>query len=330
MEIPNELIDAVQALAPGLIALDGVNSVGVGFRQDGDDVVEELAVRVLVADANDVPAEVPEEVDGVRVCKIESPVEPLVLPDTTRYTQLPGGAQIAQAPLAVGTLAAIVQDSVSGDRLGLTNHHVAGDAGTTLWQPTAPAVIAGGPPPDLADAIGVTSVFESPATQTIPTPAGPLLLLGRDIDAATIATQIAIDKGRTLSAELLDTGGPVASTQAPAVGQFIKKRGSQSGLTRGQIIGMSLAVQWNFGQPPPGHAYYMASQYDIWVNIAQHPDRVFSRGGDSGSLVLLDDDSHTAVGLLWGGNPAGGPLAVMCDITHVEKRLGVIVAWSGP
>lgn len=111
---------------------------------------------------------------------------------------------------------------------------------------------------------------------------------------------------------------------------FVKKRGSQTGLTRGQIVGVALVSKWNVGQPPPGHAYRMTNQYEIMVNFAQQPDRIFSRGGDSGSLVLVDDDSQTAVGLLWGGNPAGGALAVMCDITIVEDRLGVSVAWSSP
>jgi hypothetical protein len=268
----------------------------------------------------------PEDVGGVPVCLIETPVEPLQLPDTTLYSELPGGAQIEQAPFAAGTLGAIVQDANTGSQLGLTCHHVSGDTGTTLWQPTAPPAVAGSPL-DMTNAIGQTAAFVSPVTQTIPVPAGSLLLLGRDIDAAAVDMQLATSSGRTLSAGILDTG-PVTSTAAPQVGMFIKKRGSQTGLTRGQIIGMNLAVRWTAAQPPPGHAYYMSRQYDIFVNVALNPDRIFARGGDSGSLVLLDDDSHTAVGLLWAGSQGGGPYGQMCDITHVEDQLGVTVAWS--
>ncbi len=65
MDIPDQLIEDVEGLAPGLIALDGINGVGAGFRQDGDSLFEELAVRVLVADASNVPPGIPEEVDGV-------------------------------------------------------------------------------------------------------------------------------------------------------------------------------------------------------------------------------------------------------------------------
>jgi hypothetical protein len=326
VDIPDQLIEDVEGIAPGLIALDGINGVGVGFRQDGDSLFEELAVRVLVADASNVPPGIPEEVDGIPVCLIETPVEPLQLPDTTLYSDLPGGAQIEQAPFAAGTLGAIVQDKNTGNLLGLTCHHVSGDTSTTLWQPIAPPAVAGSPP-DLTNAIGQTAAFVSPVTQTIPVPAGPLLLLGRDIDAAAIDMQLATSSGRTLSAGILDTG-PVASTAAPQVGMFIKKRGSQTGLTRGQIIGLNLAVRWTGAQPPPGHDYYMSRQYDIFVNVALNPDRIFARGGDSGSLVLLDDDSNTAVGLLWAGIQGGGSSGYICDITHVEDQLGVTVAWS--
>jgi hypothetical protein len=44
---------------------------------------------------------------------------------------------------------------------------------------------------------------------------------------------------------------------------------------------------------------------------------------------VLQDGTQTAVGLLWGGVNTGGIRALMCDITNVEDRLGVSVAWSG-
>lgn len=72
---------------------------------------------------------------------------------------------------------------------------------------------------------------------------------------------------------------------------------------------------------------YVVGQYEIFCNPTGCPDGIFSKGGDSGSLVLKSD-SQTAVGLLWGGNPTGGIRAMMSDITVVEARLGVTVAWS--
>jgi hypothetical protein len=71
------------------------------------------------------------------VCVLEFPVEPLFDPDLTRYDPLVGGCQIEPAPQAAGTVGAVVLDS-SGDLVGLTCHHVSGDPGTLVYQPTAP------------------------------------------------------------------------------------------------------------------------------------------------------------------------------------------------
>lgn len=323
-------MESVDAFAPGLIILPGVTGVGLGFHEADGEFSDDLAVRVLIADATDVPAGIPDEIAGVPVCIVEFPVDPLFAPDTTRYDDLAGGAQIQQAPLASGTLGAIAHDA-NGHLVGLTCHHVAGDPGTTMWQPTAEPTPVGGPPPDLTDSLGEVIAAESPETQTIPVPAGPLLLLGREIDAATFSLDKAVDPtigARTISHSIADNFGVINSTTSPDVEMFVRKRGSQSGPTSGQVVGIVLAVRWNYGQPPPDHAYYMAHQYEIFYNPAGCPDGIFSTGGDSGSVVLTAD-SQTAVGLLWGGISTGGIRAVMCDITKVEERLAISMAWAG-
>jgi hypothetical protein len=320
MDIPVELIGAVDAVAPELIWLPGVTAVGVGFREENGEFSDELAVRVLVADTSAVAAGVPAEIAGVAVCVVEFTVEALFAPDTIRYVDLPGGAQIQQAPLASGTLGAVVQDG-NGELLGLSCHHVCGDPGTTMWQPSAPSLIVGNPP-DLTDSLGEVVACESPATQTMGVPAGALLLLGRGIDAATVRLDEATNQGRTISHEIADGFGVIDATSSPHVGMFVNKRGSQSGPTSGQVVGVQLIVRWAAGQPPPNHAYVMSRQYEIFYDPFRCPDGIFSTGGDSGSVVL-QDGTHTAIGLLWGGNRAGGTRAMMCDITTVEDRLGV-------
>ncbi|MER6306290.1 hypothetical protein ACWCXK_32920 [Streptomyces sp. NPDC001739] len=73
----------------------------------------------------------------------------------------------------------------------------------------------------------------------------------------------------------------------------------------------------------------MSRQYEIFFTPVGCPDGIFAKPGDSGSLVL-QDGTHTAVGLLWGGdkNKAGGKRGVMSDITIVESMLGISVAWT--
>jgi hypothetical protein len=329
MEIPQELIDQVEAAAGGLYEFSGVTGVGIGLREENGEFLDELAVRVLVADLNDPPQGLPEAVGDLPLCLVEFPVEPLFAPDVQRYDPLLGGAQIEQAPAAAGTLAALALDS-SGTLVGLTCHHVAGDPGTTLWQPFAPPTIAGGAPPDPVDSLGAVLAGESPATQTIPVPAGGLLVLGRPLDAAVLALDAAQDPGtgnRGLSPGVTDGFGEVDATASPEVKTFVRKRGSQTGPTSGLVIGVLLIVDWSFGTPPPGHSYVMNRQYEVFFDPTGCPDGIFSRGGDSGSLVL-QKDSQTAVGLLWGGVRAGGIRAVMSDITIVESRLGVTLVWA--
>ncbi|MFI9566154.1 hypothetical protein [Streptomyces rishiriensis] len=55
MEIPEELITELQVPALELSALQGVNGVGLGMREENEEHFEELAVRVYVDDATDVP-----------------------------------------------------------------------------------------------------------------------------------------------------------------------------------------------------------------------------------------------------------------------------------
>lgn len=328
MDIPQEALSGVDAVAANLMAIPGVTGVGVGLREDSGEVSEELAVRVLVADASNIPDGIPENIAGLGTCIVEFPVETLFDPDTVRHDELQGGVQIQPAPSASGTLGAIVHDS-NGVEIGLTCHHVVGDPGSPVWQAEAPMIIAGsGTPVDLTDNIGKTLTAESPKTQTIPVPSGSQLLLGRPLDAATVSLDEARNQNRQISHEIADGFGVVDSSTSPSVKMPVKKRGSQSGPTTGLVVGVHPFVAWKDGvaTPSPGHSFVISGAYEIFFNPGGCPDGIFAKGGDSGSLVLKDG-TQTAVGLLWGGVPAGGMRGFMCDITIVESRLGISVAW---
>ncbi|MFG3518414.1 hypothetical protein [Streptomyces bobili] len=325
MEIPEELITALEVPALELTALQGVNGVGLGMREENEEFFDELAVRVYVDDATDVP-ELPTQVHGLPVCVVEFSIEPLFTPDTSRHDPLVGGAQIEQAPMAAGTLGAVVLRNDDNTLAGLTCHHVSGDTGSRVFQPTAPPMPIGSTP-DLTDSLGQVIAFDSPVSQAIPTAAGGTLWLGRQVDAAIIALDEAAQQGRSFSNEIANGFGAVAQSLVPAVKMFVRKRGSQTGPTGGQIIGIALAVWWKSGDPPDGHLYAMANQYEIFFNPAECPDGIFARGGDSGSVVL-QSGTHNAVGLLWAGVSQGGRRAVMSDITLVEQRLNLTLAWA--
>ncbi|MET7649267.1 hypothetical protein ABZS83_37760 [Streptomyces sp. NPDC005426] len=328
MEIPEELITALQVPALELSALPGVNGVGLGMREENEEFFEELAVRVYVDDATDVP-ELPTQLADLPVCIVEFPVEPLFTPDNGPHDTLMGGIQIEQAPQNSGTLGAVVMRNDDNTLVGLTCHHVAGDTGLRVFQPTAPPSPIGSTP-DLSASLGKVVDFDSPMLQTIPTPAGATLWLGRQMDAAIFDLDEAVTQGgdvREFSNEMADGFGAVAQTLAPTVGMFVRKRGSQSGPTGGLIVGVALAVPWSWGSPPSGHQYAMVNQFDIFYLPPDCPDGIIARGGDSGSVVL-QSGTNNAVGLLWAGVREGGRRALMSDITMVEQRLNVTLVWD--
>ncbi|WP_117208589.1 hypothetical protein [Allorhizocola rhizosphaerae] len=331
MEIPEELLAALEGPAFELTNLPGVNGVGLGMREEEDETfLDELTVRVYVDDATDVP-ELPAQLADLPVQVIEFPVVPLFTPDTIRHDELLGGIQVEQAPLNAGTLGAIVLRNEDNTLAGLTCHHVCGNRGSRVFQPTAPPMPIG-VAPDLSDSLGAVIDFDSPVAQTIPVPTGlgpfgGALWLGRAVDAGIFALDEAIQHNRTVSNGIADGFGPVDSTAMPAVKMFVRKRGAQTGPTGGLIVGIVLVAEWDGASPPPGHRYAMSRQFEIFFNPADCPDGILARGGDSGSVVF-QSGTRNAVGLLWGGIKEGGRRAVMSDITVVERTLNVNLVWA--
>ena len=68
MDISPETLAAKDALAAvleeALPLLPGVLGVDIGFRQDGVDLTDEVVIRILVADANDVPPQLEQLIAG--------------------------------------------------------------------------------------------------------------------------------------------------------------------------------------------------------------------------------------------------------------------------
>jgi hypothetical protein len=69
MDVPEEMLNAKDVLAAVLSAalpfLPGVQGVDVGLRQDGVERTDELVIRVLVADADAVPAGLDEQIAAI-------------------------------------------------------------------------------------------------------------------------------------------------------------------------------------------------------------------------------------------------------------------------
>ncbi len=139
MDIPEELVEAKRVVELGLLGLPGFAGISLGMLEVDGELFDELAVRIYVEDAANVPPGLPEEIAGVGVCIVERNIEPCGLPDLARYDNLMGGVRIAQPLRGAGTLGAIVEDPATGETLGLSCHHVVGGPGEDfVYQPTEP------------------------------------------------------------------------------------------------------------------------------------------------------------------------------------------------
>jgi hypothetical protein len=327
MDIPADVVQAVQDAQWALIALDGVTGISIGLREaDGEPVNDELVVRITVRDAANLPDGLPDEIGGVPVFIVEGSIEPCGFPDNVRYPELHGGIEITNPALGSGTLGALVEDSSTGAILGLTCYHVVGNPGQAfpdqIWQATNPPLIATATIPD-DDLISDSWRVDFPQT---PLPLSlPFPLLVSTTDSAAIDLGPATAHGRTFSRAVAgDLGQPnladaITATALPALGDKVRVRGFVTGPSMGIVLGLNHMPVWNVG----AQFAVLLEQIEI---LAWPPGSRFAQKGDSGALVLANSDP-TAVGLLWGVTD-NGSRASASQIGRVESALGVSVVWA--
>jgi hypothetical protein len=213
------------------------------------------------------------------------------------------GARIACgsscAPTGVnysGTLGALVKNQ-AGEMYCLSNNHILGDCNhlPTGMPVTSPSNKDAGPnrPPVTIGSFARLVAMGSGNPQYVP-PA--------KFDAALAL----VDKPNLLTSWQGGTDGyDTPATIAEAYpGIAVKKVGRTTGLTRGTIesfIPTAFAV-------PYRAEFFKATVWftDVWT-VRSAPGHAFAAPGDSGSLVVTDDDDAPAqaVGLLFAANPAG-------------------------
>lgn len=337
-EIPAELIAAKSAVELAILALPGVEAIGIGRRDDSD----ELAVRIFVEDASLVPPGIPSEIGGVGVVITEGIATPCGLPtpdenayglpgDPAGFNALKGGIQIgSQSVPGPGTLGAAVKDRRTGKHVGLTCMHVAGDSGSTVTQPQQLHLAI--PNPDIAKRV-LGKVIRAEMPRPDPLVAGAIV---SDLDAAVFALDTAAQHGRAIVTAIVgeEPGGAnlvdgVTRVDEPRLNQVVRKRGFRSHVTKGIVDCLHATVCWKPGKDLYGRPdVYLVNQVLV-LGMLGHPDNpsnVFSESGDSGSLVL-DEQSSTAVGLLYGKisrNDRQGPrYGIVTRMTAVELRLDI-------
>lgn len=107
--------------------------------------------------------------------------------------------------------------------------------------------------------------------------------------------------------------GEVKGTKEAGLGMPVKKSGRTTGLTSGKITGLDATFNIGYGRE--------IARFRGQIVISPRKKGVaFSKGGDSGSLIV--DEENSAVGLLFAGNEDGS-ITIANPIHLVFKKLNV-------
>jgi hypothetical protein len=307
------MMEAKEAATSELMDKKNVVGVGVGNKYTDGSKTGELAIVVYVSQKGGRLAaadRIPDEIDGIPTDVIEADFEPKekkalndLTPsvDTGTYDPLQGGISIGPCRaidgfVFTGTLGCIVTDNVTGDKMLLTNHHVAAidtdwAVGDTQCQPSR--VDTGSCPTDVVGTLQRAVIDSS-------------------IDGAVISHD-----ARNIDCTIVDIG-EVEGTATVAVGDRVRKRGRTTELTVGEVdaVGVSVTVPYD----PSIGSVTLNNQIIIGADTTTNP--AFGLGGDSGSVVVNDDNE--VVGLYFAGNSAGD-IGVANPIAAVEAGLDVTV-----
>ncbi len=278
-----------------LMARPGVVGTAVGFNNDG-----EYAVLVLL----EIPgvAGIPQDIEGAPVqVVVTGKISALADPEDWFPRPVPIGVSTGHPDITAGTIGCRVTDGE--DVYALSNNHVyanenLADIGDPVIQP---GTYDGGTSP--VDDIGTLADFE------------PIVFSRRarnEIDAA-----IALSSTANLGTATPGGYGTPNSTIVGAfIGQQVQKFGRTTGLTTGEVTGVNATVNVGYG---PGKTAKFVKQI-----IIEPGD--FSAGGDSGSLIVTNDEFCNPVGLLFAGSST---MTVANRIDLVLARFGVTVDGDG-
>ena len=298
---------AQELLLDRLMSIPGVHTVGIGYKQRGGELTDELAVIVHVDSKRTregvrpehmVPPEIRFFLDStdeevvVSTDVIERPrfVEYWHLPDGAlegRVRPVPGGRSIHGAGVRPdGTLGGWVWDDVNDQPVLLSTYHILGDVPGAVYQPW----LSQAPADHIADTVRTGTM-----------------------DAAIAAP---ID-GKDALYEIEGIGPAVYETAVAVLNMPVEKVGARTEHTTGKVSQMNLVING-----------VVTNLFEVW------PDQsAFADHGDSGALIL--EAAHPTgagwkrvVGLLWGGQDGVGNAGAL-PIEDVFADLGLTTLCAG-
>lgn len=301
-------IGAQNRSTPGLMRLPGVVGTGVGVDEQGR---PEIRVFTEFPGVGGIPVRIEgvpvrAEVTGMFVARLNSS-------PSDRWTRpVPIGVSTGHRQITAGTIGCRVVDG-AGNLYALSNNHVyANSNNASVGDPAVlddgdimlqPGAYDGGVWP--ADGIGWLFDFE-------PIGFGG----GNNVMDAAIAFVDCTDVASGTPPD--GYGAPGVIPLAATVGLPVQKYGRTTGRTFGQVNAINVTVNVCYEARGPVRCVKLAT----FVNQISISPGSFSAGGDSGSLIVTDDDHRRPVGLLF----AGSSVSTLANpIGAVLGRFGVTV-----
>ncbi len=290
---------AVEEGPPIVREWEGV-AVGLSQRASGDVRLALRATSEVVLTAGPIAELLDRRGSEVDV-ELTGEVIPFVLPYEGPVDPLQAGYSVGHVKITAGTLGAFVQTAGGGAVHLLSNNHVLAAVNAAE---IGDVIVAPGPADGGLNArrIATLTAFETMHAASANLIDGAVAQLDAPVQI-TLTTPEGLTPGGALGIDDIDDGLAVT------------KVGRTTGVTRGRVTAVELdGVRVNYGRPG-------VFSFDNQIEIKTDDGTPFSRPGDSGSLIVTDDDEHLAVGLLFAGGDThtfANPIETVLDILDVS------------
>ena len=289
--------------------IPGVVDVGVGFKETGGKLTDEVVLAVFVERKKQPQDLLPEHVIAPEIYGIKTDVVEIKVAENL-VRPIRGGVKMdSQACTGYGTLGCMATHPDHGTVL-LTNHHVLYDQFFDNSSGVERDVLVG--QPGIACSwcckCNVIGAVKNSARRNNGNVDCGIAKINSDINHID-----EIDGGIRILGIAPQRADPVSGTMRPAlVGDAVSKTGARTGRTLGRVtrVGVPVTIRENDKTT--------LTQFvdQLWIESADGNNFKFSDHGDSGSVILNSDNE--VVGLLFGGLTEHTPYATWAnDIYNV-------------
>lgn len=314
----NQMLGEVESVKKELLKLPNVVAVGLGFKEKGGEFTEEISYRVFVTEKLEASRLsenelVPPLIGGYKT-DVMPPIQIVndsdVCGDERRtlstHRPLQAGIAVSTKKNSYGTLGWFATLDADDTTVLLTNKHVLWDDTDSVETENLPTAQPQLDEPSKCcccecgsdNVIGETLIGIRNMT--------PLTDTSVDAAIARIGAEFTDNLSLTITNDSTDEVLTVSGTGAAVVGETVRKIGARSAFTRGTVIHVGdLAAE---PADPGGGTISVRTGQVMIIPTAEETYQVregvckdaFSNSGDSGAVILNDDDEIIA--LNWGGN----------------------------